>query len=110
MDWLIYVYRSKAGEPEPGVFGSLEPEPLEEKNQEPEPEPLGKKRDGQTDEQMELKADERTECIIGGWEDEYITGGWEDRMSLYIYNHNTKYIPLQQHCPEVYCRLPVSSL
>ena len=31
---------SRAGEPEPGVFGSLEPEPLE-KNQEPEP--LGKK-------------------------------------------------------------------
>ena len=32
----------KAGEPEPGVFGSLEPEPLEKKK-EPEPEPLGKK-------------------------------------------------------------------
>ena len=29
-------------EPELGVIGSLEPEPLE-KNQEPEPEPLGKK-------------------------------------------------------------------
>ena len=29
---------SRAGEPEPGVFGSLEPEPLEKKNQEPEPE------------------------------------------------------------------------
>ena len=36
---------SRAGEPEPGVFGSLEPElePLEKKNQEPEQEPLGKK-------------------------------------------------------------------
>ena len=32
----------RAGEPEPGVFGSLEPEPLE-KNEEQEPEPLGKK-------------------------------------------------------------------
>ena len=31
-----------AGEPEPGVFGSLEPDPLEKK-QEPEPEPLRKK-------------------------------------------------------------------
>ena len=30
----------RAGEPEPGVFGSLEPEPLK-KNEEPEP--LGKK-------------------------------------------------------------------
>ena len=29
-----------AEEPEPGVFGSLEPEPLEKKQ---EPEPLGKK-------------------------------------------------------------------
>ena len=45
---------TRAGEPqaEPGVFGSLEPEPLEKKqepeplektHQEPEPEPLGKK-------------------------------------------------------------------
>ena len=37
-------YKSKAEEPEPvepGVFGSLEPEPLEKKKQEPEP--LGKK-------------------------------------------------------------------
>ena len=33
---------TRAGEPEPGVFGSLEPEPLD-KNQEPEPKPLGKK-------------------------------------------------------------------
>ena len=32
----------RAGEPEPGVFGALEPEPLEKK-QEPVPEPLGKK-------------------------------------------------------------------
>ena len=32
-----------AKEPEPGVFGPLEPEPLEKKYQEPEPEPLGKK-------------------------------------------------------------------
>ena len=31
----------RAGEPEPGVFSSLEPEPLEEKKQEPEL--LGKK-------------------------------------------------------------------
>ena len=31
----------RAGEPEPGVFGSLEPEPLEKKNEEPKP--LGKK-------------------------------------------------------------------
>ena len=31
----------RTGEPEPGVFGSLEPEPLK-KNKEPEPEPLGK--------------------------------------------------------------------
>ena len=30
----------RAGEPEPGVFGYLEPEPLEKKQ---EPEPLGKK-------------------------------------------------------------------
>ena len=30
-------------EPESGVFGSLEPEPLVKKNQEPEPEPIGKK-------------------------------------------------------------------
>ena len=36
---LIFV--SRAGEPEPGVFGSLEPEPLQKKYQEPEP--LGKK-------------------------------------------------------------------
>ena len=28
-----------AKEPEPGVFGPLEPEPLEKKYQEPEPEP-----------------------------------------------------------------------
>ena len=35
---VIETYR--AGEPEPGVFGSLEPEPLEKKQ---EPEPLGKK-------------------------------------------------------------------
>ena len=35
----------RAGEPQPeqGVFGSLEPEPLEKKNQEQEPESLGKK-------------------------------------------------------------------
>jgi hypothetical protein len=32
-----------AKEPEPGVFGTLEPEPLKKKYQEPEPEPLGKK-------------------------------------------------------------------
>ena len=32
---------SRAGEPEPGVFGSLEPEPLEKKQ---EPEPLGTKK------------------------------------------------------------------
>ena len=32
--------KSRAGEPEPGCLGSLEPEPLE-KNQEPEP--FGKK-------------------------------------------------------------------
>ena len=48
-----------AGEPEPGVFGSLEPEPepLEkktgagaawEKNQEPQPEPLEKKVRGRS--------------------------------------------------------------
>ena len=30
-------------EPEPGIFGPLEPEPLENKYQEPEPVPLGKK-------------------------------------------------------------------
>ena len=46
---LRYTFISfRAGEPEPGVFGSLEPEPLEKKpvagaawkkNQEPEPEP-----------------------------------------------------------------------
>ena len=35
---------SRAGEPDPGVFGSLEPEPLERKKQEPEP--LGKKKSG----------------------------------------------------------------
>ena len=28
---------------EPGVFGSLEPEPLEERKKKQEPEPLGKK-------------------------------------------------------------------
>ena len=32
-----------AKEPEPGVFGPLEPELLEKKYQEPEPEPIGKK-------------------------------------------------------------------
>ena len=38
---------SRAGEPEPGVFGSLEPElelhKKKNKEPEPEPEPLGKK-------------------------------------------------------------------
>ena len=34
-------FQSRAWAPEPGVFGSLEPEPLEKKNQMPEP--LGKK-------------------------------------------------------------------
>ena len=44
-DPAIVVVVVRAGEPEPGVFGSLElePEPLEKKNQEPEPELLGKK-------------------------------------------------------------------
>jgi len=37
IDYLKVAIR--AGEPEPGVFGSLEPEPLG-KSQEPEPEPL----------------------------------------------------------------------
>ena len=32
-----------AKEPEPGVFGPLEPEPLEKRYHELEPEPLGKK-------------------------------------------------------------------
>ena len=35
---------SRAGETEPGVFGSLEPESLEKKKREPEP--LGKKKSG----------------------------------------------------------------
>ena len=37
------MVKTRAGEPEPRVFGSLEPEPepLEKKNEEPEP--LGKK-------------------------------------------------------------------
>ena len=26
-----FVFKTRAGEPEPGVFGSLEPEPLEKK-------------------------------------------------------------------------------
>ena len=38
----ILLNLNSTQEPEPGVFGSLEPEPLE-KNQEPETEPLGKK-------------------------------------------------------------------
>ena len=38
---ILSILSFRAGEPEPGVFGSLEPEPLEEKKQEPEP--LGKK-------------------------------------------------------------------
>ena len=44
-DPAIVVVVVRAGEPEPGVFGSLElePEPLEKKNQEPEPELLEKK-------------------------------------------------------------------
>ena len=42
---------------EPGVFGSLEPEPLEKKNQEPEPEPLGKKN--QEPEPLEKKVRSR---------------------------------------------------
>ena len=39
------VFPEKQPEPEPGVFGSLDLEPLEEKRQEPKPkpEPLGKK-------------------------------------------------------------------
>ena len=42
---FLFHINGRAGEPEPepGVFGSLEPEPLEKKNEEPEPEPLGKK-------------------------------------------------------------------
>ena len=36
---MYFIVYSRAGEPEPGVFGSLEPEPLEKKSQEPEPEP-----------------------------------------------------------------------
>ena len=28
---IVYIVYTRAGEPEPGVFGSLEPEPLEEK-------------------------------------------------------------------------------
>ena len=45
---LGVVFTNRAGEPEPGVSGSLEPEPLEKKpgagaawkrSQEPEPEP-----------------------------------------------------------------------
>jgi len=37
--FIIYLHNIRAGEPEPGVFGSLEPkpEPLEKKNKEPEP-------------------------------------------------------------------------
>ena len=35
------IFRAGEPDPEPGVFGSLEPEPEPlEKNQEPEPEPL----------------------------------------------------------------------
>ena len=34
-----HAIKGRAGEPEPGVFGSLEPEPLEKKQ---EPEPLAK--------------------------------------------------------------------
>jgi len=46
---MKWIRNTRAGEPEPGVFGSLEPEPLEKKpgagaawkkSQEPEPEPL----------------------------------------------------------------------
>ena len=28
---VLYLFAVRAGEPEPGVFGSLEPEPLEKK-------------------------------------------------------------------------------
>ena len=43
-------------EPEPGAFGSLEPEPLEKKNQEPEPEPLGKKIRSQSRSRLKKKS------------------------------------------------------
>ena len=41
---ITYILEGRAGEPEPGVFGFLEPEPEREpleKNQEPERKPLG---------------------------------------------------------------------
>ena len=38
---VLFIVLVRAGEPEPGVFGSLEPEPLDKKNEEPGP--LGKK-------------------------------------------------------------------
>ena len=41
--WEKNILANLTNSPGPGVFGSLEPEPLRKKNQEPEPEPLGKK-------------------------------------------------------------------